>query len=442
MIKLRTGYSFRKAIGKFDDYISLLKEAGETYAPITDRASTYGWMRWIKICKKNELKPVLGIELGVSPDPTAKKPIVDYWTFFPDGEDISPLNRLAKQATSQFRYQPLLTYHQAATSDGVTAIIGSRTLLDKLPDRGPGRQYYAALSPSVSRGYYKEINRKNIPWVASGDNYFPRPEDLGLYQVIAGRGAMTQTWPQWWLSRNDWHDVMSWVPQGRLDKAMIRADAILSGATGKPVPARLPVPINAADDLASLSLTGAIRLGLVPLNKTYRKRLAKELNMIQNKDFGDYFLIVADIVDWAKKRMIVGPARGSAAGSLVCYLMGITDVDPIPHGLIFERFINVNRMDLPDIDIDFSYQQRHLVINYIKDTYGHDHVSQLGTVSAYKPRSALRETSGALRIPIWKTADALDSMIERSSGDARAMHHSRRYARPDPGREATTKTTP
>ena len=100
--------------------------------------------------------------------------------------------------------------------------------------------------------------------------------------------------------------------------------------------------------------------------------------MIAEKEFSDYFLIVADIVSWAKERMIVGPARGSAAGSLVCYLLEITEIDPLKFGLMFERFIDLNRADLPDIDIDFSYQHRESVIKYISKTYGHDNVSRPG----------------------------------------------------------------
>jgi DNA polymerase III alpha subunit len=119
--------------------------------------------------------------------------------------------------------------------------------------------------------------------------------------------------------------------------------------------------------------------------------------------------------------MVVGPARGSSCGSLVCYLLNITTIDPIPFGLIFERFIDINRTDLPDIDIDFSDERRQLVFDYAEEKYGRAHVARLGTVGLFKPRSALKQAGASLRIPTWRIEKVLDSLIERSSGDARAM---------------------
>ena len=132
------------------------------------------------------------------------------------------------------------------------------------------------------------------------------------------------------------------------------AKKLLSGAEGRtrkllkaaaraaPELSLLPAPILKIS-LAALCTAGAASLGVDLSDPIYKARLEKELSLIATKDYADYFLIVADIVRWAKERMIVGPARGSSCGSLVCYLAGITSVDPIPHSLIFERFIDVNR---------------------------------------------------------------------------------------------------
>ena len=156
-------------------------------------------------------------------------------------------------------------------------------------------------------------------------------------------------------------------------------------------------------------------------DNVYLERLHKELEAIHEKGFEDYFHIVANLVGWAKKEMMVGPARGSSCSSLVCYLIGITDIDPIPYGLIFERFIDITRMDIPDIDIDFSDQHRYKVLTHLEKEYGKEHVSKLGTIALYRPRSVLNDIAGALSIPPWKMDNILDSMITRSSGDARAM---------------------
>ena len=131
-------------------------------------------------------------------------------------------------------------------------------------------------------------------------------------------------------------------------------------------------------------------------------------------------MIVADMIKEAKRTMLVGPSRGSSAGSLVCYLMGITEVDPIEHKLIFERFIDINRFDLPDIDVDFPDRSRQDVIEYLVKKYGRDNVRTLGTVGTFMPKSALGEVAKALNIPAYVIGPAKDAIIERSSGDARS----------------------
>jgi DNA-directed DNA polymerase III PolC len=118
--------------------------------------------------------------------------------------------------------------------------------------------------------------------------------------------------------------------------------------------------------------------------------------------------------------MLVGPARGSSCGSLVCYLIGITGIDPIPYDLLFERFIDINREDYPDIDIDFQDDKREMVFEYMRQKYGHDRVSRLGTISVFKAKSAITDVAKQLRIPTWEVQDLKDSIIERSTGDSRA----------------------
>jgi len=152
---------------------------------------------------------------------------------------------------------------------------------------------------------------------------------------------------------------------------------------------------------------------------TYQQRLEKELSIIGEKKFESYFLVVSDLVRWAKERMLVGPARGSSAGSLVCYLLDITEVDPLIHGLIFERFIDVNRADLPDIDIDFSDKRRYMVFDYLAEKYGRDYVARLGNISRLKPRSVMAETGKRLGIPAYETFPVRNVLIEYSSGDSR-----------------------
>ena len=414
--RLRNGYSFRAAAGSISDVMDRLKEVGATYAPITDRASTFGWVRWSKAAKLAGLIPVFGVELGVTDSVSAKKPNVDHWTFIAQ-EDLGPINRLVSTATRQFRYQPLLTYEQAQSAQGVFKIAGHKTLFDNIE---PGTLF--GLGPSTSRGYYRTALERGMIPVAAGDNRFVRESDRGFYEVAIGRSAETQSYPQHILTREEWARSIDRLDIGTTlqEEALDRSYGLLAQSTASLQRAELVHP-DRPDTLKAMCELGARRIGCPLENPIYRARMERELSLIVKKDYEDYFYLVADICQWARSRMIVGPARGSSCGSLVCYLLGITTVDPIPHGLIFERFIDINRDDLPDIDIDFSDQQRHQVFAYINDKYGAENVARLGTVSLFKARSALKEASAALRIPPWKVDAVASSLIERSGGDARAL---------------------
>jgi DNA polymerase-3 subunit alpha len=147
--------------------------------------------------------------------------------------------------------------------------------------------------------------------------------------------------------------------------------------------------------------TEGLRSGRGTDDANTRKRLDYELQVIANSGFSDYFHIVADIREFAKKHEIPqGPGRGSAAGSLVAYLMGITDIDPIPNGLYFERFLNPDRISPPDIDMDFCHHGRGEVLEYIRQRYGADRVCQIATYQKYGPRLALRDAMRVHKIPM------------------------------------------
>jgi DNA polymerase III subunit alpha len=135
---------------------------------------------------------------------------------------------------------------------------------------------------------------------------------------------------------------------------------------------------------------------------TYKDRLSLEIEVIQKMGFSGYFLIVADFINWAKQQQIpVGPGRGSGAGSLAAYCLSITDIDPIPYGLIFERFLNVERMSMPDFDVDFCKERRDEVLDYVRNRYGGDeHVAQIVAYGSMKARAVLRDVGRVLEIPL------------------------------------------
>jgi DNA-directed DNA polymerase III PolC len=155
--------------------------------------------------------------------------------------------------------------------------------------------------------------------------------------------------------------------------------------------------------------------------RVYRDRLMFELSSLKRQKFVPYFLIVHDIYRFAREKSImVGPGRGSVGGSLAAFLLGISAVDPLDHGLLFERFINPHRVDMPDIDMDFEDRRRQEVIEYIRQKYGDEQVSQIATVGKLSGKQCLRDVSRVLRVPLAEVNKVTNSIIERSSGDERA----------------------
>lgn len=416
-MRVRTGYSFRSAVGSIEAVMDRVVEVGMKAAPISDRASTFGWVRWKKLAAKRGLRPIFGVELAVTDSINAPRPISDYWTFFAI-DAVESVNNLITLATEQFRYEPLLTYEQANAAKGVLKIVGHRSHLEMVKN---DKRTFVALSPAVSKGYVNEATRLHLPFLASSDNRYPDHSWEPLFEVIVGNAG--QTYSQHILNDDEWRaSVEDKASPEIIDAATRMREKWLSSKTWAELqPAKLLSPEHKLS-LKAMCERGAKKLGCDLRNPVYKDRLKKELDLIAAKNFEDYFYIIADVVQWARNRMIVGPARGSSCGSLVCYLLEITTIDPIPFDLIFERFIDINRSDLPDIDIDFSDQKRQLVFDYMADKYGSTHVARLGTVAMYQPRSAVAEAGVSLGVPKWKCDAALDSLIERSSGDSRALN--------------------
>lgn len=416
-MRLRTGYSFRHAVGHLPDVVSRLKEIGWQVAPISDRVSTFGFNKFTKLANKAGLRPIYGVEIGVVTRMGDAKPTVDMWTFFAKSA-LRPLHDLISLATTNCDREPSLTYEQALNATGLIKISGERLQLDHVK---AAKDFYVGLSPASPKFLINEALRRGFKLLATGDNVYPREADLEFYRVTLGKRASTQTYPQHILSDKEWRAACAFTAEKKtLDQALKHRGDAMKSCNASMLHATLLIP-EKPKTLRQMCIEGAKRTGTDLKTKVYKERLDRELKLIAEKNFEDYFYVIADMVNWAKKRMIVGPARGSSCGSLVCFLLNITTIDPIPFGLIFERFIDTTRTDLPDIDIDFSDQRRQLVFDYAEKKYGADHVARLGTVGMFKPRSALNQAGIALQIPRWQVEKVLDGVIERSGGDSRAL---------------------
>jgi DNA-directed DNA polymerase III PolC len=389
--------------------IARLQAIGWSHAPISDRLSTFGFTRWTKAAKKAGLHPIYGVELPVGEG--------DHWTFFALRE-LRPLHDLIYAATDPENRHPGLTYEQAIDGPGVVKITGHRANLASIP---PRPDLYIPLTPSLPIGLARKALAGGYQFIASSDNAYTREEDKELYRVALGKRADTQTYPQHILSDGEWAaSVAHLADLDTIAAALDNRNAVMESCHAQMKSATLLKP-QTNKTLRQLCEEGAIRTGTNLNDPVYRARLERELELIETKKFADYFFILADLMAFAKEVMICGPARGSSCGSLVCYLLNITTVDPIPFGLLFERFIDINRSDLPDIDIDLSDERRHLMFQYAEQKYGRDRVARLGTVLLFRPRSILNQTGAALRIPKWEIEKVVDTLLERSGGDARAL---------------------
>lgn len=419
---IRTGYSFRCAVGMLDDVMNRIVECKYSVAPIVDRASTFGWVRWSKLAKKHNLPVTYGVELAVTKESSMRerKNSVDYWKFLAI-DDIAAINKLVQLATSQFFYEPLLNYEQARGAEGVFKIAGYRADLTQFE---PAEDLFVSLAPSCSKGYVTAAMERGFQFAACSDNKWPTPThaDQLLYETIIGRDASLQSYDQFIQTEEQWFkSVEHRVPFHRIaETALLNSANILKRSTATLKTSTLLTP-DKPMTLRAMCEAGAMKLGCDLSDPVYAARLERELTLIEEKSFEDYFYVIADLCQWSRARMLVGPARGSSCGSLVCYLLEITTIDPIPYGLIFERFVDIQRLDLPDIDIDFSDKQRDQIIGYMAEKYGADRIGRIGSVSLYKGPAALNEAGAALRVPRWKCTAVADSLLKRSGGDARAL---------------------
>lgn len=389
-LRVRTEFSFGRAFGPIDKVVQHLANIGCPGAAIAD-AETWGHVRWQQACQKAGVTPFFGAAVPI-----------------PLGDNKNPaVTVLAKDTRSFYRLSSLLRkagdsedpdFVQKAINgrEGVVVLAGGLTdyRMSYLYDHKKSDLFdYVDIWPAdritmLSRVELSKQSKR--PLVLVSDNYYPAKEDFSAFMAMNGREKLT---PQWIMNTGEIVDYMGAIVGVKtLYEAFENTFAVASGLAMSLPTAPM---IHLDGNLIQSCLEGMdyrLKAGhIAAWSDQYQERLKYELDIIQKKDFDSYFNVVADLVKWAKSRMLVGPARGSSGGSLVCYLLGITEIDPIVHGLLFERFIDMTRADLPDIDIDFSDRARDDVFTYLEDKYGKENVARLGSVNTFQPRSAINK---------------------------------------------------
>lgn len=410
-IACRTEFSYRFAYGPLPKVLA----AGGV--GIADRNGTWGHVRWAKECKAKGVAPLFGVELAVveHAKQPEKQPPAWYRFIAKNLDGLSELYQLVTLASRGFYYHARL--ERSALNNVTSNLIMVAPGQDWA--RAPLESYIEMAQNSNESNVVHAIKRGLRP-LALVDNRYPDPEHKKAYEIVAGRNKEFGIYPMHMLNESEWEFNTSWARRHHAE-ALANAEQIYSSSCGLVLPKAQMIKFDSPKTLRELCEEGAVRRNIDLNNAEYAARLERELGMIDLKNFKDYFFVLADMISYAKQHMLVGPARGSSCGSLVCYLLGITDIDPMPFGLLFERFIDITREDLPDIDVDFQDDRREMVFEYLRQKYGAAHVARIGNVNRYKAASALRDVSAALKIPLWEVKAVKNAMLKRSTGDARAQ---------------------
>ena len=278
---------------------------------------------------------------------------------------------------------------------------------------------------ATEKGFVTLAYKHNLPLVATNDVHFPTREDFESHDVLlciednahvdqkTGRRVLTRE--HYFKSQQEMVETFKDLPEAVENTVAIARRCAFRARPRSPL---LPVYAkDESDELRRQAEEGLeVRLQSIAMSASeeeYRRRLAYELNTINDMGFAGYFLIVADFVKWAKAHNIpVGTGRGSGAGSLVAYALTITDIDPLRFSLLFERFLNPERVSMPDFDIDFCQERRDEVIQYVRNKYGHDRVAHIITFGALLSRMAVRDVGRVLGIR-YRTVDRLAKLIPR-----------------------------
>ncbi|RJP44613.1 DNA polymerase III subunit alpha [Candidatus Parcubacteria bacterium] len=433
-------YSLLDGLAKIDDLVRRTKELGMDALALTDHGVLYGAVEFFKKCKKGGIKPILGVEAYVAPkDHKLKDPGERYFHLILLAETNIGWQNLIKLVTKAhldgFYYKPridkqLLREHHEGLI-GLSACLGGEVNRFLLGDRieeaeRVAREYEEIFGkgnffleigdhPNIpeavkARDAIKKLAAKTgLPMVATQDIHYVMPEDAEFHDVLLAvqTGNRLNDDDRLTLRADDFSVTspeqmakkFEDVPEAVKNTVRIADRCNVGLELGKVILPDFPKPEGKTANGYLRELVAKKTPKRFPegASKEIIERLEYELGVIEKTGFADYFLIVQDLVNWAKDHGIaVGPGRGSAAGSLASYVLEITDVNPLEYDLLFERFLNPDRIQMPDIDIDFADTRRDEVLGYLRQKYGEDRVAQIITFGTMAARAAIRDSGRAM----------------------------------------------
>ena len=459
-LHVHTEYSLLDGSSKIKELVGCAKELGMDSLAITDHGVMYGVIDFYKAAREAGIKPILGSEVYVAPGSRFDRERVDgedrYYHLVLLAENDIGYHNLMKIVTKGFvdgfYYKPRVDYEVLEQyHEGVIAL--SACLAGEV-------------SRYLARGMYEEARRSALHYqeIFGEGNFFLELQDHGIEEqkmVNQGLVRLSRDTGIQLVATNDIHYTFAEDAQAH--------DILLCIQTGKKVSdenrmryeggqyyckseeemrALFPYAQEALDNTHKIAqrCNVEIEFGVTKLPKfqvpdgydswsylnhlcregfskrypdddgTLMKRLEYELDVIRTMGYVDYFLIVWDFINYARsKDIMVGPGRGSAAGSIVSYSLGITDIDPVRYNLLFERFLNPERVSMPDIDVDFCYERRQEVIDYVVEKYGKDQVVQIVTFGTLAARGVIRDVGRVLDLP-YALCDSIAKMVPNELG--------------------------
>ncbi|MFN3564659.1 MAG: DNA polymerase III subunit alpha [Burkholderiaceae bacterium] len=463
-LRLHSEFSIVDGIVRIDEAVKKAAADGQGALALTDSANLFGAIKFYTAARKRGVKPIIGCDAWVSNDTERDNPH-RLLLLVQDRRGYANLCELLSRAwlTNQHRGRAELRaeWFEGDAGDGLIALsgaaqgeVGALLLAGRVEQAAQAARRLASLFP---QRFYLEIQRAGrehdeahvraalalavrlgLPVVATHPVQFV---DRGEFRAHEARVCIAEgytladprrprvfTPEQYFKTREEMGELFADVPAALANSVEIARRCNLTLELGKPRLPDYPTPegVTLDEHCRDLSLQGLERrlAALYPDSAAreaqrprYAARLDMELATIAKMGFSGYFLIVADFINWAKRNGIpVGPGRGSGAGSLVAYSLGITDLDPLKYDLLFERFLNPERVSMPDFDIDFCQDQRDRVIDYVKRKYGAHAVSQIATFGTLGAKAVVRDAGRVLDLPYTK-CDQLSKLIPHNPAD-------------------------
>ncbi|HBR70289.1 TPA: DNA polymerase III subunit alpha [Candidatus Dependentiae bacterium] len=455
-LHLHTEYSLLDGAIKLDQLIKRVKDCGMKSVAMTDHGNIFGAVKFFDLCKKNDIKPILGIESYITENTAIKDAENKYYhqlLIVQNDEGYKNLCKLISFSFNEgFYFKPRIDYNALKKySNGLiasSACLGGhipsliiKNQLDEAKKRiewfidvfGPNR-FFLEVQPEdqeeqvlVNNKLYELANEYNVNVIGTTDAHYLTADYRDAHETMLciqthhkiddeDRMSFGSCKP-WVRSTQEMleafpnHEEVLWNTQKVVEQCNFKFE------TGKLFFPVFEIPDGYSqesffDELCEKGFNKLIEQGHISAEDAhYPDRLTLERDLIKKMGFVGYFLIVSDFIQWAKRNHIpVGPGRGSAAGSLVAWTLEITNIDPLKYNLLFERFLNPERISMPDIDIDFCVEGRERVIQYCREKYGHEKVCNIITFGTMAAKGVLKDVARALGLP-FEDANAITNLV-------------------------------